>query len=561
MTMSTPSRQGIIPVRRLFADLDGSSNKRLKSQSAVLQIEVLDDYPRVLSYLTKAALVKQFDSRVAKKLDDQLKKGLDLAGWNTKTQGPKLLDSEEGYAQSWQLFDQLCAEAFTLEDQPHKYLGMDAAKMLLQNGVSALLTHLDKSSELVQKPPVKASFVSDMLKSMGQGKCVPLSDDASILVKGAFGTGLPIGVTMNAEDQASLGIVCSSNQSFMSAAGNAGAAPQQQMFLTRLAEPGGPSTSLLDVILTDDLTCLGKMLGVSGLTLDLLRSYLRNAEGPLAFYATLYFGLNQLASGGFDGEIELIESQIGGLEIEAKSLYNAPTGRGIHNVILQSAHGYVHATPLINAGLLKDIHQMRDLAQDKEDPWLWRQMFNRVAVGGSNPQNSGIFFSSVVQKGKLNALYANLSTQQSSMRGWKKRLREGRALYWIPKERALSVSSRKSIPEDPTWFDRKLHRMAKDALVRRVGDWVDEVVDQLCAVSTQFEKGLLSVGMINPSSKPEAKAEQSIFLGSAKAHDVTEYARYLCWQLFKSTNMTKAEKHAASTAVAGRLSSRLRAGI
>lgn len=561
MTISNPSRQGIIPVRRLFADLDGSSNKRLKSQSAVLQIEEIDDYPRLLSYLTKAALVKQFDSRVCKVLDDQMKQDLDLAGWKLQKDGPRCLNSEEGFAQSWQLFDQLCAEAFTLKDQPYKSLGMEPAKVLLQNGVSELLTHLDKSSELVQKPPVKTSFVSDLLKSMGQGKSVSLRDDASILVKGVFGTDLPIGVTMTAKDQASLGIVCSSNQSFMSAAGNAAAAPQQQMFMTRFAEPGGSSTSLLDVILSDDLTCLGNMLGVSGLTLDTLRSYLRSSEGPLAFYATIYFGLQQLANGGFDAEIELIECQIGPLEIGAKSLYNTPSGRGIHNVLLQSVHGYVHATPLINAGLLKDIHQMRDLAQGKEDPWLWRQMFTRVAVGGSNPQNSGIFFSSVVNNGKINALYATLSTQQSSMRGWKKRLREGRALYWIPKERASSISSRKTIPEDPSWVDRKLHRQAKDALVRRVDDWVDEVVDQLFAISTQFEKGLLSVGMINPSSKPDAKAEQSIFLGSAKPHDVTEYARYLCWQLFKSTNLTKAEKQAASTAVAGRLSSRLRAGI
>ena len=561
MTMSNHSRQGIIPVRRLFADLDGSSNKRLKSQSAVLQIEKLDDYPRLLSYLTKAALVKQFDSRVTNVLDDQMKQGLDLAGWNLKADGPRRLDSEEGFDQSWELFELLCAEAFSQNDQTHKCLGMEPAKMLLQNGVSELLTHLDKSSELVQKPPVKGSFVSDLLKSMGQEKSVALSDDASILIKGAFGTDLPIGVTMSAEDQAILGIVCSSNQSFMSAAGNAATAPQGQMFMTRFAEPGGTSISLLDVMLSDDFTCFGKMLGVSGLTLDTLRSYLGTAEGPLAFYATLYFGLNQLANGGFDDEIKLIESQIGALEIEAKSLYNAPSGRGINNVLLQSVHGYVHATPLINTGLLKDIHQMRDQGQGKEDPWLWRQMFTKVAVGGSNPQNAGIFFSSVVNNGKIYALYANLSTQQSSMRSWKQRLREGRALYWIPKERASSISSRKAIPEDPTWVDRKLHRLAKDALVRRVDDWVDEVVDQLCAVSTQFEKGLLSVGMINPSSKREAKAEQAIFLGSAKPHDVTEYASYLCWQLFKSTNMTKAEKQAASTAVAGRLSSRLRAGI
>ena len=345
----------------------------------------------------------------------------------------------------------------------------------------------------------------------------------------------------------------------MSAAGNAAAAPQQQMFMTRFAEPEGSLSSLLDVFLGGDLTCLSKMLRVSYLTTDVLKSYLSKSEGSLAFYATLYFGLNQLASGGFDEEIELIESKICPLEIEPKSLYNTPSGRGINHVILPAIDGYVHATPLINTGLLKDIHQLRDLAQDKEDPWLWRQMFTRVAVGGSNPQNAGVFFSSVVN-GQINALNANLSTQQSSMRLWKQRLREGRALYWISKDRAMSISPRKSIPEDPTWVDRKLYSLAKDALVRRVGDWIDEVVDQLVAISAQFEMGVLSVGMISPSAKLDARAEQAIFLGSAKARDVYQYASYLSWQLFKSTNMTKAEKNAVRVAIEEKLTSRLKAG-
>lgn len=555
--MSTPNPEGMIPVKRLFADLDGSSNKRLKSQSAVLQIEVIDDYPRVFAYLTNAALVKQFDSRVSDELVDQMKKSLDAAGWNLKLQGPRRLETEQGYAESWHLFDQLCAKAVA----GGSLLGMDTAKVLLQNGVSELLTHLDKSSELVQKPPVKASFVSDLLKSMGKGKIVSPSDDASIFVKGPFGTDLPIGVTMSAEDQVSLGIVCSSSEPFMSAAGNAAAAPQQQMFMTRFAEPDGPSVSLLDVILDENLSCLGKMLGVGKLTLDVLRAALNYPTGDLAFCATLYFGLHQLANGGFDKEIEIIESHVGALGIHAQSLYNVPAGRGIHNVMLPTGDGYVHATPLINTGLLKDIHQLRDAAEHKEDPWLWRQMFTRVSVGGSNPQNAGIFFSSVVSNGKINALFAGLSTQQSSMRGWKQRLREGRALYWLPKERAQSICSRRVIPEDPAWLDGKLHRAAKAALARRVGDWVDDVVDLLGAVAAQFENGGLSVGMINPSAKPDAKAEQSIFLGSAKPHDVVVYAKYLCWQLFKSTNMTKAEKQVASATVANKLSSRLRAGI
>jgi hypothetical protein len=558
--MTTTSLQGLIAVRQLFADLDGSFNKKLKSQRGALQMEGAEDYPRVLSYLSRAALIKKFDVRVTDELTDQLKQSLDQAGWNSKLQGPKRLDSEAGYLQSWALFDQLSEEAVAQDCQhPEKWLGMETAKLLLQKGVSELLTHLDKSSELAQKVPVRDSFVSDLLKSMGKGKNAAPRVDASVLIRAPFGSALPMGVTMSAEDQAKLGIVCSSSQSFLSAAGNAAGAPLQQMFMTRFAEPGGMPISLLDVFLGDDLGCLSKMLGVSHLTQDVLRSYLGNADGPLAFYASLYFGLRQLAGGGFDDEIALIESSCGSLDIDPESLYNTPSGRGIHNVILPSVGGYVHATPLINTGLLKDIHQLRDQAPEKEDPWLWRQMFTRVSVGGSNPQNAGVFFSSVVN-GQINALNADLSTQQSAMRLWKQRLRQGRALYWLPKERAMAILPRTSVPGDPTWVDRKIHRLARAALERRIDNWIDDVVDQLATIGEQFTNGGLSVGMINPLAKPDAKAEQCIFLGSAKAEDVAQYARYLCWQLFRSTLMTKAEKHATTDAVYTRLTDRLKAG-
>lgn len=532
-----------ISVQAMFANLDGTVGTHLKSQRSALLLSDPSDYQRAFDFLVKSAVIGGFDIQIvkalAKRLKDMVKAEKDADGKPLKS-----LVTGEQFAESWRLFEEMTATA-SADDADAGALSVSVAVEFVRKGAIALCTHSDKSSELRQSHSASDGFVSGLNDGLGIVTAPKRTDDGSVLVSSPFGQPLPVGVTMSADDQADLGIVCSSSRSVIAAVGNAAYSPYQQFFMMPIIEASGPATNLLEVLLTPRLDILGKMLGLIGTpTAEGMASWLQDSPSERAFVATLFFVLNYLAKGEYQEQIDAIERIAGPINLDPASYFNEPAGRGINHIQLPVAGGYVHATPLVNISLIRDINGLIFQAPEGEDQQAWRELFTTIHIGGSKPQNAGSFWSSI--KGDVNGFRSALKTQTGGFRLLKKNLREGKPVVYLRQDQAYSICPRQQAPENPEWIHRKLFAGSKKALEKRTQVVVDEVVEYLTLVCNLIDTGTVSLMLLPMTARDDALAERSILTGTATRAEISRYASYLARLIFNKTFMTKAEKRVVS---------------
>lgn len=532
-----------ISVQAMFANLDGTIGTHLKSQRSALLLSQPSDYERAFDFLVKSAVIGGFDIQIvkalAKRLKDMVKAEKDADGKPLKA-----LVTGEQFAESWRLFEEMTAAA-SADDADAGALSVSVAVEFVRKGAIALCTHSDKSSELRQSHSASDGFVSGLNEGLGLVTAPKRADDGSVLVSSPFGQSLPVGVTMSADDQADLGIVCSSGRSVIAAVGNAAYSPYQQFFMMPIIEASGPATNMLEVLLTPRLDILGKMLGLIGTpTAEGMASWLQDSSSERAFVATLFFALNYLAKGEHQEQVDAIERIAGPINLNPASYFNEPTGRGINHIQLPVAGGYVHATPLVNISLIRDINALIFQAPEGEDQQAWRELFTTIHIGGSKPQNAGSFWSSI--KGDVNAFRSALRTQTGGFRLLKKNLREGKPVVYLRQDQAYSICPRQQAPENPEWIHRKIFAGSKKALEKRTQVVVDEVVEYLTLVCNLIDTGAVSLMLLPMSARGDALAERAILTGTATRADISRYASYLARLIFNKTFMTKAEKRVVS---------------
>lgn len=546
-----------INVQEMFANLDGTIGTHLKSQRSALLMRQPSDYQRAFDFLVKSAVIGSFDIQIikalAKRLKDMVKTEKDADGKPLKS-----LVAAEHFAESWRMFEEMTGAGS--EGEAAGALSVSAAVEFIRKGAVSLCTHSDKSSELRQSHSASDSFLSGLNGALGVASVQKLADDASVLASSPFGQQLPLGVTMSADDQADLGIVCSSSRSVIAAVGNAAYSPYQQFFMMPLIEESGPATNLLEVMLTPRLDILGKLLGLTDSpTADSMAGWLQESSGERAFVATLFFALNHLAKGEYQEQVNAIERVVGPINLDPASYFNEPVGRGINHIQLPVAGGYVHATPLVNISLIRDINGLIFQSPEGEDQRLWRELFATIHIGGSKPQNAGSFWSSI--KGDVNAFRSALKTQTGGFRLLKKNLREGKPVVYLRQDQAYAICPRQQAPDNPYWIHRKIFAGSKKALEKRTQVFVGEVVEYLTLVCNLIDTGAVSLTLLTMTAKGDALAERSILTGTATRADIARYASYLGRLIFNKTFMTKAEKRVVSDCLSRALPEALGKGV
>lgn len=534
--MTTP-----VNVQEMFASLDGSIGTHLKSQRSALLLCKPADYQRAFDFLVKSAVIGSFDIQVvkalAKRMKDVVKAEKDFEGKPLKA-----LATAEHFTESWRIFNEMTSGAYSKADGT-KVLSIDEAAGFILKGAVSLCTHSDKSSELPQSHASSAGFINDLSDALGIPGIPKASDDASVLVRAPFGESLPVGVTMSSAEQAELGIVCSSSRSVIAAVGNAAYSPYQQFFMMPFMEEGAPATNMLEVLLTPRRDILGKMLGLDAepSTSD-MEAWLMEPQGARTFAATLFFGMSFLAKGEFRGQVDTIERIAGPINLTPATYFNEPFGRGINHIQLPVDGGYVHATPLVNLSLIRDINALAFQQHEGDDQRAWRELFTTVHIGGSKPQNAGSFWSSV--KGDVNALRSYLSTRTGGISLLQKNLREGKTVIFVRQDQVYSICPRQQVPGNPDWVNQKLLPGSQKVLEDRTKCFVDSLVKYLGIVCELIETGLISLMTMSTHCKGDALAERAILTGTASKDDISTYAAYLARQIFNKTIMTKAEKQA-----------------
>lgn len=520
-----------IPVRTLFAVSAPNPIKSLKSQRSALSIEDKQDYARALQFLIRLALVQQFETNVFSKVADAFKgdKDADLA--------------QPQYSETaWSLF--LGEGAARMQASGYEP-GIASALDVLSKGAITLSTHIDKSSELPQKASVRESFFAGLGKSLKTA--IPMADsyDARVFVHSvALGQGPAI--TMDDQTQAALGLVCSPKEPFYTSVGNAGDAALQQMLMIKMMPVGEQPFSLFDVMRRKDYQTIGLLLAEHWAPREAdIEQWLADDVGDRAFMATLFVGINYLCTGEYAAHLEGLLKRMGrSFKGAPGSMIDRPEGRGLSMIRLPTADGSYHlATPLINTGLLREIHESRWTCAPEEETYQWSRLYTQIKVGGSKPQNAGSFFSAVMSNGTINGFDAPLSEQRSGLRVLRKKIREGRTMFLVTRARASEICSRKA-QHDPSYANRKIHKLAKAALTRRVHVLAVEAVGLLASIRQLIDSQIISPVEFEQARRTSgANAEYKLITGTANDEDIKCYAKHLQQDLFRTTHMTRAEKY------------------
>ncbi|MHD0645040.1 hypothetical protein ACYPKM_05395 [Pseudomonas aeruginosa] len=520
----------------LFADYELGFEKAIKSQRSGFYLETpKEDFPRLLKYMLGTAFAPKFSLSVLANMPKELTK-----------MGITELESVEDCRKSWDKFFELTDKAIsTASLVPGVAAGIDC----LVRGVKSLSTHTDKSSELPQSSAQRDGFLKGLGKSMRVSFAEQDTADARVLISDAFGDeGLPTGMTMSREAQIALGIVCSSDKAMITAVGDAKFAPLQNMFMIRFKDGYRREYNLLRFMLDKRLDHMGLMLELPHEPTEKeLKLWIGQGTGVKPFLATLYFGINYLATGEYEAELLQAYKKAGQtLNLKPNSLFNKPTGNGIKTIKLPVEGGEHFATPLINTGLLRDIHEQYFNAMFKDQAYLWRRMYTQVSVGGSKPQNAGVFFTAVVSNGKIRSLHSRIDHQFSPGSQLRVRISRGRTLFYLTREHAKRICYRPRFT-DPAQAIGKLSPWTRKALEGRLDQFMVDVLTYLAKVADTvdhaIEKGELTRQQFLAEAKSRsAIAEREIVSGVATARSIADYAYFLRMELFNYCNLTRAEK-------------------
>lgn len=519
-----------LSIYKLFGDMTFEFLRPLKAQTAALMAEKPEHLALAWKFMLSMGYSEKFEASILKGVQRILKQS-----------GIATVTSDEECQLAWNAL----ASCSTDHLQDKKVvLGVAKALEALVKGASVLSTHVDKSSEFPQTITAKTNFLKGLTDALGCSVQTYDSPDARVLVKSAFQGNLPIGVTMSAQDQAELGLVCSAVNPLLTSVGNAGDAPLQYLFLINLCTQDSAPITFFEVLSARRLDIIGLMLGLDHVPAEAeMTEWLSNITGELALMAGLYFGVNYMIYGAeYEAQYQTMKQVTEvKLALEPGSLVNAPEGRGISMIRLPVAGGYRLATPLLNAGLLRDIHQM--LKHEWNAPQPIKRLTNVIRVGGSKPQNAGSFFSIVMNNGRINGLNAYLPSQISGGRMLQKKLMEGRPIYNLKLERALEISSRRP-STDHAWLSKPLHRRAKLALESRVDWFVADVLGSLQAINDYAQTNkAVHFFLMQPVDSAWAKAERELILDRATDDSIFKYASYLQKQVFAKVLLTSSEKH------------------
>jgi hypothetical protein len=523
-----------LSVSRLFGDMTFEFLRPLKAQKAAMMANTPREYALAWKFMIGLAYSEKFEASVLKAIARTLKQS-----------GVTELCTDAQHQQAWEVFE-TCSSDHLADKKVILDVGM--ALEALVKGASVLSTHMDKSSEFPQSTAPKASLLKGLAKTLGCSVQTYDSPDARVLVQSPFADEFPIGVTLSARDQAQLGIVCSPVQPLLTSVGNAGDAPLQYLFLINLCTQDTLPITFFEVLSTKRLDIIGQMLDVKRVpTEEDLFNWLGNGEGERALMAGLYFGVNYMIEGAaYQAQYQRMKVKAPHVLhcLEPASLTNTPSGRGLSMIRLPVKEGYRLATPLINAGLLRDINKL--LAHDWKASLPVKRLTTLIQVGGSKPQNAGSFFSNVMNMGKINAFDAYLPSQVS---GWSlllQKLQAERMVYILKPDQALEISSRRP-SADQAWLSQPLPEDDQIALEAKI-DWlIEDVLRTLGAINDYAQTNkAVAFYLLKPATKPTVKAERDIILGQATDESLERYAHYLQKQVFAKALLTTSEKRVVS---------------
>jgi hypothetical protein len=524
-----------LSVNKLFGDMTFEFLRPLKAQTAALMANTPSEFVLAWKFMIALAYSEKFEASVLKGIPRALKQS-----------GVSTLSTDAEHMMAWQAFKEGSTQHLV---DKKVILGVGKAFEALIKGAGVLTTHMDKSSEFPQTLPAKAGFLKGLTKALSCNVQTYDSPDARVLVKSAFADDLPIGVTMSAHDQAALGIVCSPVEPMLTSVGNAGDAPLQYLFLINLCTADSAPISFFEVLSDKRLDVIGQMLGLKQVPTEAeMLGWLSEGEGELALMAAFYFGVNYMVYGHAYHEhyqVMLSKATSSTQGLRAASLVNTPDGRGLSMIRLPVEGGYRLATPLINAGMLRDIHNLLKHEWNAIQPL--KRMTTLIRVGGSKPQNAGSFFSNVMNMGRINAFNAYLPSQNSGARLLQKKLQTERLLYSLKADRALEISARRP-SADPAWLSKRLHPRAQRALEVKVDWFVADVVRSLQSVYDYAQTNkAIEFYLLKPVTNSTVKAERDIVLGQATEESILHYARYLQKQVFEKALLTTSEKYVVTT--------------
>lgn len=561
MLITTP-----IPLSTLFCDREAGYQPLIKSQRYTLELKDKSEGPRLFDFLFHGAVVEKFSARVLGEINKAVKKMSD-----------EELLSPSGQATAWAQFNAAC-QAYC--DHPFTRVkpDMESAAHLFYVGFKSLVTHMDKSQELPQHNANRDSLFKHMGKQLSFNAGSFDQYDANVLLMDPYGQALPSGVTMSAAQQAELGIVCSSSNAMITSVGNAGTATIEHFFMMRWSMQGSQESLNLFSVMGDGLfEHIALLAGVEadGVDEGTVLSWLSTSDGVKSFLATLYVLVQSALHQRLRSEQLLISSALEGIADTQKTAYeellkvdrkwpfvpntslqiaknlkgfstigNCVKGRGIKAFYLREESGEdVLVTPLINAGLMRDIQAQYARHAGQEEPYQWRKLFSSVSLGGSKPQNSGTFFTAFMFMGNAHVLNCPLSPQNSGLRVLKDRINRGMPLYSMSRSAALDVCSR-TPQKGAQWLSKPLSPRAKVALERRLHEWLESVADYLLAVNglLYIERKLSLSRFRRDIEKPFVRAERNLVLGMADDRDIGIYADYLRRQLCAKSHLTLAEK-------------------
>lgn len=558
-----------IQIKDIFVDLDAKFLSKLKANRAYLELIDPFDFERAFDLLTHLAMVKKFAQSQVGAVNQYF-----------KNSGINKLESQEQYNESWIIFD-----SFFERSDRFKLMGMSDSEISKEmkkpsyfkpnydietafgfvfKGVMNLFTHSDSTSEIVQTYESSKGMINKIVKSIGSTQDVYTvydSKQASVLISAPFGSEYPPGVTMSQDDQLFLGVVCSPLESFITSGGWAAYGPFQHFFMIKL-HVDGVCENMFSIMLKNRIDLLGKFVGYEGaLDLDIMKNSLKN-ESKLSFISFIYFCVHYVNDGGFSDVIgPIVEKYADQYDLKSSSLICSPIGCGVNFIQLPiSDNEYRVATPLLNLGLLRELHSSYfDFMkmENVEDKEIWRSLFTEVAVGGSKPQNCGTMFNSIIPGGKIKALYSNLSSQNSGLRYTKQKIRNGRSLYRVSKNHAQLIST-KSAPKDISMVSKSLSAHRKIQLKNGVIAFVDVVFNYIETMMDLCKTGRISsLEIMTPTVGMEAAAERNIIQGKASVDDIDRYTVYLRNGVMKHIYLSNHERDFVSMFIREELVERL----
>ena len=467
----------------------------LKSQRFALKVQQKRDYSRALGVIIGQALVPEFTSKLVEPIVQMAASG-------------QTADTDA----DWDEFERRLGEHLPDVEQ--------GTRELLEKGVSALCTHHDRSSEMPQEWSARDRFMPQMAKQFGRSGDNAMPYAASMLVEEGVGEG----ITLSAHDQAQMGLVCSSDTAFTTSAGNAATAPMQQAFLILMASEEGETFNLASLLIKPSVEKVAHLLGIS------------SSKRSLALLALDY---DDVPGASKVGAIWLgcLRAVING---EADMPVNEGIGRGLSVVRLPVDDGYLAATPLLNMGLLRDIHQSYFNGPPSDEDVAWRRIYHRVFVGGSKPQNAGTMYSSVISKGRVNSLNAGIFPQKDVYRWVRLRVESGKPLFRVDRDDALQILSRKAL-RSPEQYGEALSSKDRNALRLSASTFAETVCDffKNMAELSFASKALFSGA---PNKPGPATSESALIHGLGCVGDLDRYVKYLAVGVFNHGAFTHAEK-------------------